>query len=188
VYPPSLGSKFVTPHGTGDHSGSSWNNAYSLGTPELVYKSAQFTVTSCNINSDNIRKSGIEAGAKPPEKHSEKPLVQVYDSYIAGGKGIGITQDANPRIGHFYSTIINCTISDINSGRYPIRIEEWDGGTLGEISDNLCLCPANYNLDCPVGECNTVSGSVKYGINEWKIGGILQNEFCHEPIINCTVD
>ncbi len=141
------------------------------GTPELVYKSAQFTVTSCNINTDNVRKSGIEAGAKPPEKHSEKPLVQVYDSYIAGGKGIGITQDANPRIGHFYSTIINCTIADINPLRYPIRIEEWDGGSLGEISDNLCLCPSNYpNGLCPVGEYDTDHNNINYGLNKWKKG------------------
>jgi len=30
VYPPPPIAKYVTPHGTGDHSGSSWSNAYSL--------------------------------------------------------------------------------------------------------------------------------------------------------------
>ncbi|MBK6914491.1 MAG: hypothetical protein IPH11_12900 [Ignavibacteriales bacterium] len=28
VYPPPPIAKYVTPHGTGDHSGSSWSNAY----------------------------------------------------------------------------------------------------------------------------------------------------------------
>lgn len=154
---------------------------HTNGDSVKVWKTAQFTVRKCNINTVVDRKSGIEAGEKPPEKHSEKPLVQIYDSIISGGKGVGITQDAHPRIGNFYSSIEKCTIQSLNPDRYTLRVESWDSGTSGWIRGNRFISPADYNplLLCPVGEYDTDSIAVNYpsNTNRW-FKGLEEFDFC----------
>ena len=158
--------------------------------PDTIWKSGQFTVRKCTVNTVENKKSGIEAGYK--DEDTEKPLVQIFNSVITGGKGIGITQNANPYYSSFYTTVENCTISDIDPGRYPIRIEYWDTGTLGEIKNVLCLCPSDYNITlliCPVGEYDTDDNAVNYtGNNRWRIGTVLQDSFCVAPNLDYFED
>lgn len=152
----------------------------------MIWKSGRLIVKNCTINTVEPKKSGIEAGYIAP--NVEKPLVQTYDSYIAGGKGIGITQSNDLISGDFYTDIQRCTIVNLVFDRWPLRIENYDSGTPGKIKDNLCLCPSNYPQDCPAGECNTLLNSVDYVNNQWKIGDVLQAEFCSEEISDCTTE
>jgi hypothetical protein len=153
----------------------------------MIWKSGRLIVKNCTINTVEQKKSGIEAGYIAP--NVEKPLVQAYDSYIAGGKGIGITQSNDLISGEFYTDIRRCTIVNLDFLRYPIRVENYDSGTPGKIKDNLCLCPANYpDGQCPAGECNTLPNSVDYDHNKWKIGDAFQVEFCSEEILDCTTE
>ncbi|HMU44659.1 MAG TPA: hypothetical protein PKA80_15275, partial [Ignavibacteriaceae bacterium] len=152
-----------------------------------IYKAGRLTVNLCYINVNDEKKSGIEAGFI--EGDVEKPLLRVYYSYVAGGKGIGITQNANPVGDAFYSTVENCTIVNLVLDRWPLRIENWDAGTVGKIKNNIFLCPASYPIgQCPVGECNTLPLAVTYEDNRWKKGNDWQSIFCSEPITDCTAD
>lgn len=144
---------------------------------DTLWKSGYATVRKCSINTVEIKKSGIEAGYI--DSDTQKPLLKVSDSYIAGGKGIGITQDANPYESSFFTTVENCTIVNLMFDHYPIRIEFYDDGTDGQIEGNVCLCPANYpDGQCPVGEFDTDPNAVNYERNKWKIGAALQDSFC----------
>ena len=151
----------------------------------ILKKAGRLIVRDCVIDTVEAKKSGIEAGYLGEE--TEKPMIQVYDSYITGGKGIGVTQNANPVGGAFYSTIENSTIVNLEVNRYPLRIENWDAGTPGKIKNNILLCPVNYpDNQCPVGECNTLTDDVTYENNRWKKGDDWQLIFCSEQIPNCT--
>lgn len=153
----------------------------------ILKKAGRLIVRDCVIDTVEAKKSGIEAGYLGEE--TEKPMIQVYNSNITGGKGIGITQNANPVGGAFYSTIENSTIVNLEVNRYPLRIENWDAGTPGKIKNNILLCPVNYpDNQCPVGECNTIPNSVTYENNRWKKGDDWQLIFCSEQIPDCTSD
>ncbi|MBK6914160.1 MAG: hypothetical protein IPH11_11125 [Ignavibacteriales bacterium] len=75
---------------------SSINTNYnSVDEPGATYQedgqtAGRLTVNECYKNTAHPKKSSIEAGYKDPQ--TEKPLLRAYNSYIAGGKGIGITQ------------------------------------------------------------------------------------------------
>ena len=151
---------------------------------QTIHKAGRLTVNECYINTAHPKKSGIEAGYKDPQ--TEKPLLRAYNSYIAGGKGIGITQSNDLIIGEFYSDVQNCTIVNLKIDRWPLRIENWDAGTPGKIKNNIFLCPVNYPFgQCPVGECNTLPNAVTYEDNRWKKGNDWQPIFCAEPIPDC---
>ncbi|MBK6914490.1 MAG: hypothetical protein IPH11_12895 [Ignavibacteriales bacterium] len=180
-----------------DRKRRSWRNTSGDGihvfhNPDITFtvdnvilkKAGRLIVRDCVIDTVEAKKSGIEAGYLGEE--TEKPMIQVYDSYITGGKGIGVTQNANPVGGAFYSTIENSTIVNLEVNRYPLRIENWDAGTPGKIKNNIFLCQANYSKNCPVGECNTIPNSVTYENNRWKKGDDWQLIFCSEQIPNCT--
>jgi len=156
---------------------------YTMESGQRIYKAGRLTVNNCYINTNFPKKSGIEAGFI--EGDVEKPLLRVYYSFVAGGKGIGITQNANPMNGDFYSTIENCTIVNLAFNHWPLRIENWDAGTNGKIKNNIFLCPVDYSHNCPVGECNTLPLAVTYEDNRWKKGNDWQPIFCSEPILNC---
>jgi hypothetical protein len=152
---------------------------------QQIHKAGRLTVNWCYINTAHPKKSGIEAGYKDPQ--TEKPLLRAYNSYIAGGKGIGITQSNDLITGEFYSDVQNCTIVNLKFDRSPLRIENWDAGTPGVIKNNIFLCPVNYPIgQCPVGECNTLPLAVTYEGNRWKKGNDWQSIFCSEPIADCT--
>jgi hypothetical protein len=154
---------------------------------QRIYKAGRLTVNLCYINTGFPKKSGIEAGFI--EGDVEKPMLRAYNSYIAGGKGIGITQNANPLYGPFYSDVQNCTIVNLAFDHWPLRIENYDSGTPGKIKDNIFLCPANYPTGrCPVAECNTIPGSVTYESNRWKVGDNWQTIWCIDQLTNCTSD
>lgn len=154
---------------------------------QTIHKAGRLTVNECYINTGYPKKSGIEAGYK--DLQTEKPLLRAYNSYIAGGKGIGITQSNDLTNGEFYSDVQNCTIVNLVIDRWPLRIENWDSGTNGKIKNNIFLCPANYPIgQCPVGECNTLPLAVTYEGNRWKKGNDWQSIFCSEPITDCTAD
>ncbi|MBK6913258.1 MAG: hypothetical protein IPH11_06225 [Ignavibacteriales bacterium] len=152
----------------------------------IVYKSAQFTVTNSEINTVYPIKSGIEAGEKDSSKHSEKPLVQIYNCKITGGKGVGITQDAHPRVGHFYSSIQGSKIKSLDPERPTCRIDSADPSpyntpSWGSIKNNTFYSPEGYNpfvgKDCPVGEFYTDSTAVLYLNNTWIKADTL-TDFC----------
>ena len=143
----------------------------------VIWKSGRLIVKNCTINTVEPKKSGIEAGYIAP--NVEKPLVQTYDSYIAGGKGIGITQSNDLLIGEFYTDVQNCTIVNLDPTRRPLRIEFYDSGTLRIIKDNILICYPGFNpLLCPVGEYDTDPDAVIYGSNRWMIGTEWQTPFC----------
>jgi len=149
-----------------------------------IWKSGRLIVKNCNINTVEPKKSGIEAGYIAP--NVDKPLVQAYDSYIAGGKGIGITQSNDLISGEFYTDIQRCTIVNLVFDRWPLRIENWDAGTPGKIDNNMFLCPYNYPTGrWPVYECSTEEDAVTYGSNRWKIGNDLQNDFGYDFVLIC---
>jgi len=141
------------------------------------FKSGQFSVMNCSINTVKNIKSGIEAGVKDSSKHSEKPLVRVISSTVIGGKGLGITQDANPRIGHFYSKVIDSKIKSLDQERPTCRVSEADPMLFSWIKNNTFYSPENYGPDCPVLEFDTDSTAVLYQNNSWIKDGDLF-DFC----------
>ncbi|MBK7379451.1 MAG: hypothetical protein IPJ03_10670 [Ignavibacteriales bacterium] len=182
TYSNSVDEPGATYQGDGIHIFRNPDISYNVNG-QTIHKAGRLTVNECYINTAHPKKSGIEAGYKDPQ--TEKPLLRAYNSYIAGGKGIGITQSNNLIIGEFYSDVQNCTIVNLLYNRWPLRIENWDAGTPGVIKNNIFLCPIDYFNNCPVGECNTLPGSVKYKGNTWKIGDNWQSTFCSEVITDC---
>ncbi|MBK6913944.1 MAG: hypothetical protein IPH11_09850 [Ignavibacteriales bacterium] len=154
--------------GDGIHMFKNPNVSYIIDGVQIG-KAGRLIGKNCVINTVEAKKSGIEAGFIDPSV--EKPLVQVYNSRITGGKGIGITQSADPLYGGFYSTIENCTIEALDPLRRPLRIGFYDTGTPGVINNNILICHPGFNpLLCPVGEYDTDPNAVNYGLNTWKIG------------------
>ncbi|MBK7377895.1 MAG: right-handed parallel beta-helix repeat-containing protein [Ignavibacteriales bacterium] len=152
-----------------------------------IYKAGRLTVNNCYINTNSQKKSGIEAGFI--EGAVEKPRLRAYNSYIAGGKGIGITQSNDLTNGEFYSDVQNCTIVSLDPTRRPLRIEFYDTGTNGLINNNIMICHPDFNPDlCPVGEYDTAPTAVKYGTNTWKIGTEWQDPFCIDHNLDYVED
>jgi hypothetical protein len=152
-----------------------------------VFKTGQAIFIACNINTVVDRKSGIEGGwdsiyYKPnntPYK-LEKPLVQVKDCIVIGGKGIGITQDDHPRVGHFSSKIENCKIGSLDTSRYTCRLDWAEALTLSTtawIKNNTFYSPLGYDNLCPIGEYYTDSTAVLYSNNKWRLGNV-DSSFC----------
>ena len=152
-----------------------------------VWKTGQATFRACNINTVEAKKSGIEGGwdsiyytpNNTPYK-LEKPLVQVINSTVAGGKGIGITQDDHPRVGNFYSKVENCKIGSLDPSKPTFRIDWADAltsPTTAWIKNNTFYSPDGYGPDCPVLEYDTDSTAVLYQNNNWIKGGDLF-DFC----------
>lgn len=142
-----------------------------------IYKAGRLTVNNCYVSTNFPKKSGIEAGFI--DGAVEKPRLRVYNSYIAGGKGIGITQSNDLANGEFYSDVQNCTIVGLDPTRRPFRIEFYDSGTKGIINSNIFICQVGFDTtQCPVGEYDTAPTAVKYGTNTWKIGTEWQDPFC----------
>ena len=152
-----------------------------------VWKTGQATFIACNINTIKPKKSGIEGGwdsiyytpNNTPYK-LEKPLVQVINSTVAGGKGIGITQDDHPRVGNFYSKVENCKIGSLDPSKPTFRIDWADAltsPTTAWIKNNTFYSPDGYGPDCPVLEYDTDSTAVLYQNNNWIKGGDLF-DFC----------
>ena len=156
-----------------------------------VWKTGQATFIACNINTVESKKSGIEGGwdsiyydygQDTVAYLLEKPLVQVYNSQITGGKGIGITQDAHPRLGHFYSSIKGNKIKSLDPERPTFRIDfadpsPYDTPQWGSIKNNTFYSPEGYTEDCPVLEFNTDSTAVLYLNNTWIKADTL-TDFC----------
>lgn len=149
-----------------------------------VWKTGQARFVYCNINTIETKKSGIEGGwdsvyytSDSTEYYVEKPLVQVKDCIIVGGKGIGITQDAHPRIGNFSSKIENSKIKSLNPIHPTARIDWADPMLFSWIKNNTFYSPENYGPDCPVLEYDTDSTAVLYQNNSWiKDGDVF--DFC----------
>ena len=155
-----------------------------------VWKTGQARFVYCNINTVETKKSGIEGGwdsvyytSDSIEYYLEKPLVQVKDCIIIGGKGIGITQDANPRIGNFSSKIEDSKIKSLDPSKPTCRLDWAEALTLSTsawIKNNTFYSPADYNpqgINCPVAEYYTDSTAVLYINNHWKLGTV-DSTFC----------
>ncbi|MBK7377893.1 MAG: hypothetical protein IPJ03_02635 [Ignavibacteriales bacterium] len=154
-----------------------------------VYKTGQARFVACDINTVVDRKSGIEGGWDSIyyDQDSipyllEKPLVQVTNSTVIGGKGIGITQDDHPRVGHFSTKIENCKIGSLNPIHPTARIDWADAltsPTTAWIKNNTFYSPEGYGPDCPVLEYYTDSTAVLYLNNKWRLNNV-DNTFCVE--------
>jgi hypothetical protein len=154
-----------------------------------VWKTGQARFVACDINTVEPKKSGIEGGWDSIyyDQDSipyllEKPLVQVKDCIIIGGKGIGITQDDHPRIGHFSSKIENCKIGSLDTSKPTCRLDWADAltsPTTAWIKNNTFYSPLGYNpdLECPVLEFNTDSTAVLYFNNKWRVNNV-DSTFC----------
>ena len=143
-----------------------------------IKKSGRLIVKDCTINTVEEKKSGIEAGYLGADV--EKPMVQVYDSYIAGGKAIDVTQDANPLNGAFYSYFENCRLESFRTDRPTFRIEYADAMPFSWIKNNTFYSPADYHpigINCPVAEYDTDSTAVLYVNNQWRVGSV-DSTFC----------
>ena len=159
-----------------------------------VWKTGQATFRACNINTVEAKKSGIEGGwdsiyytpNNTPYK-LEKPLVQVINSTVAGGTGLNITQDAHPRIGHFYSSVQGSKIKSLDPLHPTCRIDFADPSPYntpqwGSIKNNTFYSPEGYDPlqdqdDCPVLEFDTDSTAVFYSNNNWRVGS-ADSTFC----------
>ena len=148
-----------------------------------VWKTGQATFRLVNINTVEPKKSGIEGGWDSIyyDQDSipyllEKPLVQVTNSTVIGGKGIGITQDDHPRVGHFSTKIENCKIGSLDPSKPTFRIDWADAlttPTTAWIKNNTFYSPADYHpqgINCPVAEYYTDSTAVLYSNNNWRVG------------------
>ncbi len=145
---------------------------------QTIHKAGRLTVNECYINTAHPKKSGIEAGYKDPQ--TEKPLLRAYNSYIAGGKAIDVTQDANPLNGAFYSYFENCRLESFRTDRPTFRIEYAEALPFSWIKNNTFYSPADYNpqdIFCPVAEYNTDSTAILYLKNTWFKGDTLK-DFC----------
>ena len=158
-----------------------------------VWKTGQATFRACNINTVEAKKSGIEGGWDSIYYNYgqdtvayllEKPLVQVINSTVAGGTGLNITQDAHPRIGHFYSSVQGSKIKSLDPLHPTCRIDfadpsPYDTPQWGSIKNNTFYSPDGYDpdLDCPVLEFNTDSTAVLYLNNTWIKADTL-TDFC----------
>ena len=144
---------------------------------QTIHKAGRLTVNECYINTAHPKKSGIEAGYKDPQ--TEKPLLRAYNSYIAGGKVIDVTQDANPLNGAFYSYFENCRLESFRTDRPTFRIEYADAMPFSWIKNNMFYSPEGYDpgYDCPVGEYDTDSTAVLYLNNTWIKADTL-TDFC----------
>jgi hypothetical protein len=150
-----------------------------------VFKTGQARFVACDINSTIDRKSGIEGGWDSIYNNQgtayklEKPLVQVKDCIVIGGKGIGITQDDHPRVGNFSSKIENSKIQSLNPSHPTARIDWADWMPFSWIKNNTFYSPVGYNpgYDCPIGEYYTDSTAVLYTNNTWIKADTL-TDFC----------
>ena len=164
--------------GDGIHMFKNPNISYTIDGVQIG-KAGRLIVKNCVINTVEPKKSGIEAGYLGADV--EKPMVQVYDSYIAGGKAIDVTQDANPLNGAFYSYFENCRLESFRTDRPTFRIEYADALPFSWIKNNTFYSPEGYNPfigeDCPVGEYDTDSTAVLYLNNTWIKADTL-TDFC----------
>ncbi|MBK6914496.1 MAG: hypothetical protein IPH11_12925 [Ignavibacteriales bacterium] len=157
-----------------------------------VWKTGQARFVACDINTVVDRKSGIESGwdsiyydQNNVAYKLEKPLVQVTNSTVIGGKGIGITQDDHPRVGHFSTKIENCKIGSLDPSKPTFRIDWADAlttPTTAWIKNNTFYSPEGYNPfpeidDCPVAEYYTDTTAVLYFNNKWRVGNV-DSVFC----------
>ena len=159
-----------------------------------VWKTGQARFVDCNINTVEPKKSGIEGGWDSiyyDYGHDtvayllEKPLVQVKDCIVIGGKGIGITQDDHPRVGNFSTKIENSKIGSLDSSKPTCRIDWADvltSPTTAWIKNNTFYSPLGYNphpgsVNCPVDEFYTDSTAVLYLNNKWRVNNV-DSTFC----------
>jgi len=132
VYPPPPIAKYVTPNGSGDHSGSSWSNAYSIEDFKMnaasntnYYFSASVFYTS-DINLNNLNNSALIGSVLGT---SETPAT----IFVGGGE---INDTLNWSLNCIdLNNSFNITIKNIHIKKYRwfgLRVNSTSGGFIGD--------------------------------------------------------
>lgn len=172
MYPPPNIAKYVTPHGAGSHSGSSWSNAYSIEDFKMnaasntnYYFSASVFYTS-DINLNNLNNSALIG--------SVLGTPEIPTTTFVGGGEISDTLNWSLKCIDLTNSF-NITIKNIYIKKYRwfgLRVNSTSGGFIGDnISTDTCGWAAwGAPIGPPHQEILSPGGIKLFGDN-----GILRN-------------